>query len=153
VLPTPLSRENYFAFTPVKDIWIVRGKFDKIKTENYRGFFMKLPEDIRLLLIVILTMGCVAGVAALVVLAGPAIGRSPELTLRVIIAILFTFVTLKFFLYILEAATVVFGRQRGEKITRIKSAHPALRATILVAIGLAAFIGYYFLFECVKKIF
>ena len=114
---------------------------------------MKIPEDIRLLLIVILTMGIVAGVAVLAVLISPVIGRYPHETVRIIIAVLLTFVTLKFFLYITEAVLVVMGRGKSKKPSPIKSAHPALRASIVIVITVLAFVGYYFVIKYFKDLF
>lgn len=114
---------------------------------------MKIPEDIRLLLIVILTMGIVAGVAVLAVLISPVIGRYPHETVRIIIAILLTFVTLKFFLYIAEAVLIVMGRGKTKKAPSIKSAHPALRASIIIVITVLAFVGYYFIINYFKGLF
>ncbi len=114
---------------------------------------MKIPEDIRLLLIVILTMGIVAGVAVLAVLISPVIGRYPHETVRIMIAVLLTFVTLKFFLYITEAVLVVMGRGKDRKPSPIKSAHPIFRTSIIILITILAFAGYYFLIDYFKNIF
>ena len=114
---------------------------------------MKIPEDIRLLLIVLLTMGIVAGIAILAVLISPVIGRYPHETVRIIIAVLLTFVTLKFFLYIAEAVLVVMGRGKTKKPPSIKSAHPALRASIIILVAALAFVGYYFVINYFKDLF
>ncbi|MBN1574258.1 MAG: hypothetical protein JW984_13755 [Deltaproteobacteria bacterium] len=110
---------------------------------------MKIPEDIRLLLIVVATIGAVTGVAVLMVVFAPAIGKNAELSVRVILAILLAFVTLKFFLYIMEAAIVVIGGDRVKKIERgrsaLKSAHPAVRAVVIVTLLVATFTLWYLL--------
>lgn len=114
---------------------------------------MKIPEDIRLLFIVLLTMGIVAGVAILAVIISPVISHYPHATVRIIIAVLMTFVTLKFFLYITEAVLLVMGRGKDKKPSPIKSAHPLLRALIIILITILAFVGYYFLIDYFKDIF
>ena len=114
---------------------------------------MKIPEDIKLLLTVLLTMGVVTGVAVLAVIISPTISRYPHTTVRIIIAVLLTFVTLKFFLYIAEAVFVVMGRGKAKKPSPIKSAHPILRASILILVAVLAFVGYYFLIDYFKDIF
>jgi hypothetical protein len=110
---------------------------------------MKIPEDIRLLLIVIATIGAVTGVAVLTVVFAPAIGENAELSVRVVLALLLAFVTLKFFLYIFEAAIVVIGGDRADRVERrrpaLKSAHPALRMVVIVVVLAATFAVWYLL--------
>jgi hypothetical protein len=110
---------------------------------------MKIPEDIRLLLIVVATIGAVTGVAVLMVVFAPVIGENTELSVRLVLALLLAFVTLKFFLYILEAAIVVIGGDRAKGIERgrsaLKSAHPAVRAVVTVALLVAIFAAWYLL--------
>ena len=110
---------------------------------------MKIPEDIRLLLIVLATIGAVAGVAVLMVVFAPVIGDNAELSVRIILALLLAFVTVKFFLYILEAAIVVIGGDKANRAGRVKpamkSAHPALRVVVIVAVLAATFAVWYLL--------
>lgn len=110
---------------------------------------MKIPEDIRLLLIVVATIGAVTGVAVLAVLFAPAVSANPDLSIRIILALLLAFVTVKFFLYILEAAIVVIGTDRGDRWGKgksiLKSAHPAIRIFVVIVILAATFAGWYFL--------
>lgn len=110
---------------------------------------MKIPEDIKLLLIVVATIGAVAGFAVLMVIFAPAIGDNAELSVRVVLALLLAFVTLKFFLYILEAAVVVIVGDRAKRLERgraaLKSAHPAARAVVIVAVLVATFAVWYLL--------
>lgn len=110
---------------------------------------MKIPEDIRLLLIVVATIGAVTGVAVLTVLFAPAVAANTDLSVRIILSLLLAFVTLKFFLYILEAAIVVIGGKRiggrGEAKSAVKSAHPVVRVLVVAAILVLTFAGWYFL--------
>ncbi len=110
---------------------------------------MKIPEDIKLLLIVIVTIGAVTGFAMLVVLFAPAVGSNPDLSLRIILALLLAFVTIKFFLYIIEAAIVVIGGDKDSRWERgksaVKSAHPWLRHLLVVIILVAIFVVWYIL--------
>ncbi|GEM_PF-2568821 len=110
---------------------------------------MKIPEDIRLLLIVVATIGAVAGIAVLMVIFAPVIGNNAELSVRIILALLLSFVTVKFFLYILEAAIVVIGGDRAKSIERrrpaLKSAHPAVRIVVIVTVLVATFAVWYLL--------
>jgi len=107
---------------------------------------MKLPEDIRLLLIVLATLGAVAGVAAVAVLAAPVIGKNPDLAVRLIAAVLLAFVTLKFLFYSAEAITVILARRKsGEEAPPKKPAHPVLRGVLIAAAVVLMGAGWYIL--------
>ncbi|MBN1882170.1 MAG: hypothetical protein JW885_08370 [Deltaproteobacteria bacterium] len=107
---------------------------------------MKLPEDIRLLLIVLATLGAVAGVAMVAVLAAPVIGRNPDVSVRLIASILLAFVTLKFFFYCAEAVlTILARRDTTGKPPPKKSVHPLLRWVSIVLAVLAMCVGWYLL--------
>ena len=105
---------------------------------------MKLPEDIRLLLIVLVTLGAVAGVAEMAVLAAPVIGRNPDVTIRLVAAILLTFVTLKFFFYFTEAAQAMLARRdpAGEPSAK-KPVHPLFRGALIALAVCAMCTGWY----------
>ena len=110
---------------------------------------MKLPEDIRLLLIVLATLGAVAGVAAVAILAAPVIGKNPDVTIRLIASVLLAFVTLKFFFYSVEAAQVILAKRRGRDETPFKKAvHPALRGALIVLAVSAMCVGWYLALSC-----
>ena len=111
---------------------------------------MKMPEDIRLLLLFFAGMGIIAGIVTVAIIAAPVISSSPDAALRLITAILFAFVTLKFFLYLFEAAVVLIGEERHR---RIKSAHPMLRRAFLVAAAVAVFLGWYLLIDHLRSVF
>ena len=105
---------------------------------------MKLPEDIRLLLIVLATLGAVAGVAAVAVLAAPVIGRNPDISIRLIASVLLAFVTLKFFFYCVEAAQVILAKRRArEETPSKKTMHPVLRGVLISLAVLAMCVGWY----------
>jgi hypothetical protein len=105
---------------------------------------MKLPEDIRLLLIVLATLGAVAGVAVVAVLAAPVIGRNPDVTVRLVAAVLLAFVTLKFFFYCAEAVSTILARREsaGESPPK-RPVHPVLRGVVIVLAVLAMCVGWY----------
>ena len=105
---------------------------------------MKLPEDIRLLLIVLATLGAVAGVAAMAILAAPVIGRNPDVTIRLVAAVLLAFVTLKFFFYCAEAIqTILARRDVTHEPTPKKPARPLLRGMLIVLAVLVMCAGWY----------
>ena len=110
---------------------------------------MKIPEDIKLLLIVIVTIGAVTGFAVLMVIFAPVVGNNPDLSLKIILAVLLAFVTMKFFLYIIEAAIVVIGGDKESRWERgksaVKSAHPVLRTLLVVTILIVIFVVWYLL--------
>jgi len=110
---------------------------------------MKLPEDIRLLLIVLATLGAVAGVAAVTILAAPVIGKNPDVTIRLVASALLAFVTLKFFFYSVEAAQVILAkrRDRGETPSK-KPVHPLLRGALVVLAISAMCVGWYLVLSC-----
>ena len=113
---------------------------------------MKLSEDIRALLIFLVVMGAIGGVIVMAIVIAPVINKYPQVSLRLVVALLLTFVTAKFLFYIAEALMVVIGRRSERAAARIRSTHPALRATFIVAAMIAAFIGWYFLFLYFKGI-
>jgi hypothetical protein len=106
---------------------------------------MKLPEDIRLLLIVLATLGAVAGVAAVAVIAAPVIGRNPYLTVRLIASVLLAFVTLKFFFYSAEAVSVMLARGNppDEPPPAKKPSHPLLRGVLIALAVILMCVGWY----------
>lgn len=114
---------------------------------------MKIPEDIRLLFIVLLTMGAVAGVAVIAVLIAPVINEYPRTSVRIIVALLFALVTLKFFFYITEAALIIISRGKDEQPTPKKPHHPLVRWGIIIMVITSAFFGWYFLLKYLKGVF
>jgi len=108
---------------------------------------MKLPEDIRLLLIVLATMGAVAGVAVVAVIAAPVIGRNPDLAVRLIAAVLLAFVTLKFFFYCAEAVSVMLARKKpsDEDQPSKKRISPLLRGVLIALAVCLMCVGWYLL--------
>ncbi len=114
---------------------------------------MKLSEDVRALLTFLVVMAAVGGVIIMAIFVAPVINRYPQVSLRLIVALLLTFVTAKFLFYITEALLVVIGRRSEKAAARIRSTHPMLRTILIVAVMLAAFGGWYFLIRYVKGIF
>jgi hypothetical protein len=114
---------------------------------------MKLSEDIRALLIFLVVMAAIGGVIVMAIVVAPMINKYPQVSLRLIVAVLLTFVSAKFLFYISEALLIVIGKRSSRTEARIRSAHPALRRTaILLAIG-ATFVAWYFIFAHLKGIF
>ncbi len=114
---------------------------------------MKLSEDIRALLIFLVVMGAVGGVIVMAIVVAPVINKYPQVSLRLVVALLLTFVSAKFLFYIAEALMVVIGRRSERTAARIRSTHPALRTAFIVAVMIAAFVGWYFVFHYFKGIF
>lgn len=114
---------------------------------------MKLSEDIRALLIFLVVMGAIGGVIVLAIVVAPMINRYPQVSLRLIVALLLTFVSAKFLFYIAEALLVVIGKKSAGAETRIRSAHPAVRRTIIGLVIGATFVGWYFIFAHLRGIF
>jgi hypothetical protein len=118
---------------------------------------MKIPEDIKLLLIVIVTIGAVTGFAMLVVIFAPAVGSNPDLSIRIILSVLLAFITMKFFLYIIEAVIIVIGGDKNSRWEKgksaIKSAHPWLRTLLVVAILIVIFVVWYLLLKHFGRFF
>jgi phosphate/sulfate permease len=114
---------------------------------------MKLSEDIRALLIFLVVMGAIGGVIVMAIVVAPVINKYPQMSLRLIVALLLTFVTAKFFFYIAEALLVVIGKRSERAAARIRSTHPALRIVLIVTAMLAAFVGWYFVIHYLKGIF
>jgi hypothetical protein len=114
---------------------------------------MKLSEDIRALLIFLVVMGAIGGVIIMAIIVAPVINTYPQVSLRLIVALLLTFVTAKFLFYIAEALLVVIGKRSVRAAARIRSTHPALRTAFIVFVMLAAFVGWYFVIRYFKGIF
>ncbi len=114
---------------------------------------MKLSEDIRALLIFLVVMGAVGGVIVMAFVVAPVINQYPQMSLRLIVALLLTFVTLKFLFYISEALLVIIGRKSTRAEGLIRSAHPVLRTVFIIAVVIAAFVGWYFIFASVRGVF
>lgn len=114
---------------------------------------MKLSEDVRALLIFLVVMAAIGGLIVMAIVVAPVINTYPQMSLRLIVALLLTFVSAKFLFYIAEALLVVIGKRSARVEARIRSAHPALRrGAILLAIA-ATFVGWYFIFAYLKGIF
>ncbi len=111
---------------------------------------MKLAEDIRALLIFLVVMGAIGGVIVMAIVVAPVINQYPQMSLRLIVALLLTFVTAKFLFYIAEALMVVIDRRSRRAADRIRAAHPALRITFIIMVMLAAFAGWFFIFAYLK---
>ena len=114
---------------------------------------MKLSEDIRALLIFLMVTAAIGGVIVMAIVVAPVINKYPQVSLRLVVALLLTFVTAKFLFYIAEAAMVLIGKRSERTAARIRSAHPALRTSFIVVLMIAAFVGWYFLFLYIKGIF
>lgn len=114
---------------------------------------MKLSEDIRALLIFLVVMAAVGGTIVMAIVVAPIISRYPQASLRLIVALLLTFISAKFLFYTAEALLVVIGKRSARAEARVRAAHPALRRTlILTAIG-ATFVGWYLIFAYLRGIF
>jgi hypothetical protein len=114
---------------------------------------VKLSEDIRALLIFLVTMGAIGALIVGAIMVAPVINRYPQTSLRIVIALLLTFVTAKFLFYVAEALIVVIGNKSERTAARIRSAHPAVRTIVIVLAILSTFVGWYFLFAYMKGIF
>ncbi len=111
---------------------------------------MKISENIRALFVFLITIGAIGALIVMAFLIAPIINRYPQMSLRLVIALLLTFVTAKFLFYIAEALLVVIGNRSERTATRIRSAHPAVRGIVIAAVILLAFVGWYFLFAYLK---
>jgi hypothetical protein len=114
---------------------------------------MKVSEDIRALLIFLVVMGAIGGVIVMAIVVAPVINKYPQASLRLIVALLLTFVTAKFLFYIAEALLLVIGKRSARAEAKIRSAHPALRTAAIALAVAATFVGWYFLFAYLKGIF
>ena len=114
---------------------------------------MKLSEDIRALLIFVVVMAAIGGVIVMAIAVAPVINKYPQASLRLIVALLLTFVSAKFLFYIAEALLVVIGKRSARVEARIRSAHPFLRRTVILIAVLGTFVGWYLVFAYLKGIF
>jgi hypothetical protein len=113
---------------------------------------MKISDDIRALFVFLITIGAIGALIVMAFLTAPIINRYPQMSLRLVVALLLTFVTAKFLFYIAEAAMVVIGKRSERTATRIRSAHPVVRGIVIAIVILLAFAGWYFLFAYLKGV-
>jgi hypothetical protein len=113
---------------------------------------MKLSEDIRALLIFLVVLVAIGGVIVMAFVVAPVINQYPRVSIRLVVSLLLTFVTAKFLFYIAEALTVAIGKRSERAAAKIRSAHPALRTALIVAVMIAAFVGWYFIVLYFKSI-
>jgi hypothetical protein len=114
---------------------------------------MKLSEDIRALLIFLVVMAAIGGVIVMAIVVAPMINKYPQVSLRLIVAVLLTFVSAKFLFYISEALLIIIGKRSARAEARIRSAHPVLRRTAILLAIAATFVAWYFIFAYLKGIF
>lgn len=114
---------------------------------------MKLTEDVRALLIFLVVMAAIGGVIIMAIVVAPMLNKYPQMSLRLIVALLLTFVTAKFLFYIAEALLVIIGKRSARTEAAIRTAHPFLRRGAILLAAAATFVGWYFIFAYLKGIF
>jgi hypothetical protein len=114
---------------------------------------MKISQDIRALLMFLVAMGVIGGIVIMAMVTAPVINRYPQVSLRIIVAIFLTFVSLKFLFYIAEAVLVVIGKKSSRVEQKIRSAHPMMRRALIIGTVIASFAAWYFVFAYIKGLF